>query len=172
MSEWKLSRLISNGMVLQQKKPIRIWGFDEPGRKVKVSFLGEEYVALTDGEGLWEVRMKAMEPGGPYTMDIQDNAGNEMAITDILVGDVWICAGQSNMELPMERVKDHYPKEGDTLSAKRDQVYDNAVIASEADFDSVWDSMLADYLNAGGQAIMDERAAKWEATFGDADELP
>lgn len=61
---------------------------------------------------------------------------------------------------------------GDTLSAKRDQVYDNAIIASEADFDSVWDSMLADYLNAGGQAIMDERAAKWQEVFGDTDMLP
>lgn len=61
---------------------------------------------------------------------------------------------------------------GDTLSAKRDQIYDNAVIASEADFDSVWDSMYADYLNSGGQAIMDERAEKWEATYGDAEWLP
>lgn len=61
---------------------------------------------------------------------------------------------------------------GDTLSAKRDQVYDNAVIVSEADFDSVWDSMLADYMNSGGQSIMDERAEKWEATYGDAEQLP
>lgn len=61
---------------------------------------------------------------------------------------------------------------GDTLSSKRDQVYDNAVIASEADFDSVWDSMMADYMNSGGQAIMDERAEKWEAVFGSADMLP
>ncbi len=61
---------------------------------------------------------------------------------------------------------------GDTLSAKRDQAYDNAVIASEAEFDSVWDSMIAEYLNAGGQAIMDERAAKWQKVFGDTDMLP
>ncbi len=61
---------------------------------------------------------------------------------------------------------------GDTLSAKRDQVYDNAVIAAEAEFDKVWDDLIADYLSAGGQAIMDERAAKWEATFGTADMLP
>lgn len=111
MGKWKLPRLISNGMVLQQKKKVRIWGFDEPGRKVMVSFLGEEYIALTDKEGLWEVWMKGTEPGGPYTMDIRDDAGNETAIADILVGDVWICAGQSNMELPMERVKDRYPEE-------------------------------------------------------------
>lgn len=61
---------------------------------------------------------------------------------------------------------------GDTLSAKRDQVYDNAVIAAEADFDKVWDDLMADYLGAGGQAIMDERAAKWEENFGSSDMLP
>lgn len=100
MSEWKLPRLISNGMVLQQKKRVRIWGFDKPGRKVMVAFLGEEYVALTDREGVWEIWMQETEAGGPYTMDIRDDAGNETVIKDILVGDVWICAGQSNMELP------------------------------------------------------------------------
>lgn len=61
---------------------------------------------------------------------------------------------------------------GDTLSAKRDQVYDNAVIAAETDFDKVWDELYGDYLSAGGQAIMDERAAKWEEYFGTSDMLP
>ena len=61
---------------------------------------------------------------------------------------------------------------GDTLSAKRDQVYDSAVVAKEADFDKVWDEMYADYLNAGGQAIMDERAEKWVATYGDVTMKP
>ena len=61
---------------------------------------------------------------------------------------------------------------GDTLTAKRDEMFDNAVVASEADFDSVWDSYMADYLSAGGQAIMDERAEKWAEYFGDSDMLP
>jgi putative aldouronate transport system substrate-binding protein len=61
---------------------------------------------------------------------------------------------------------------GDTLSSKRDQVYDNAVVASEADFDSVWDSYINDYLSAGGQAIIDERTEKWAEYFGDSDMLP
>ena len=61
---------------------------------------------------------------------------------------------------------------GDTLSSKRDQIYDNAVVAAEADFDSTWDSYMSDYLSAGGQAIMDERAEKWAEFFGDADMLP
>lgn len=58
------------------------------------------------------------------------------------------------------------------LSEKRDILYDQSVICSEADFDSTWDSYLQDYLDAGGQAIIDERTAKWEATFGDSDMLP
>lgn len=61
---------------------------------------------------------------------------------------------------------------GDTLSAKRDQVYDNAVIAAEADFDKVWDELYSDYLSAGGQAIMDEREQKWGEYFGTSDMLP
>lgn len=61
---------------------------------------------------------------------------------------------------------------GDTLSSKRDIVYDNAVVASVADFDSVWESGLSDYLAAGGQAIIDERTAKWEQFFGSSDMLP
>ena len=61
---------------------------------------------------------------------------------------------------------------GDTLSAKRDQVYDQAVVASTADFDAVWEAGIADYLSAGGQAIIDERTAKWAEYFGDSDMLP
>ena len=61
---------------------------------------------------------------------------------------------------------------GDTLSAKRDQVYDNSVIAKEADFDKVWDELIADYLSAGGQAIIDERTAKWDQYFPGTDMLP
>ena len=60
---------------------------------------------------------------------------------------------------------------GDTLSAKRDQIYDNAVVASVADFDAIWDQFMADYLSAGGQAIMDEREAKWNQYFS-SDMLP
>lgn len=61
---------------------------------------------------------------------------------------------------------------GPALSEKRDIVYDTSVTASVADFDKVWDSGMADYLSSGGQAIMDERAEKWAATFGDTDMLP
>lgn len=61
---------------------------------------------------------------------------------------------------------------GTALSEKRDIIYDTAVVASVEEFDAVWDAGIADYLSSGGQAIMDERAEKWEATFGDTDMLP
>ncbi len=61
---------------------------------------------------------------------------------------------------------------GDTLTSKRDQIFANAIVAKEADFDAVWDAALKDYNDAGGQAIADERAAKWEEFFGSADMLP
>ncbi|MDO4512478.1 MAG: extracellular solute-binding protein [Lachnospiraceae bacterium] len=61
---------------------------------------------------------------------------------------------------------------GDTLTSKRDQIYDISLAAKEADFDATWDSLVQEYLDAGGQAIMDERAAKWEEYFGSSDMLP
>ncbi len=62
--------------------------------------------------------------------------------------------------------------QGPTLASKRDVVYDTALSASVEDFDKVWDDGIADYLSSGGQAIMDERAEKWKATFGDTTSLP
>ena len=111
MKKLQLPRLVSDGMILQQKKKVHILGYDEPGKKVLVSFLGEEYIAVTNEDGIWETWLLEAEPGGPHTMYISDESGNEMVIANILIGDVWICAGQSNMELPMERVKDRYPEE-------------------------------------------------------------
>ena len=61
---------------------------------------------------------------------------------------------------------------GPALSEKRDVAYDLSVSAPVDQFDAVWDQNMTDYLNAGGQAIIDERAEKWEATFGDTDSLP
>lgn len=62
--------------------------------------------------------------------------------------------------------------EGTDLSGKRDQGFDNAIVASVADFDATWDKFMADYLAAGGQAIIDERQAAWDATYGDSTMLP
>ncbi|QKG52587.1 sialate O-acetylesterase [Hymenobacter sp. BRD67] len=104
----RLPRLVSSGMVLQRETPMRIWGWARAGEPVAVAFQGKTYRATTGADGQWRVLLPALKAGGPYTLAI--TASNHLALTDILVGDVWLCSGQSNMELPMRRVRDKYPE--------------------------------------------------------------
>lgn len=108
----KLPYLISDGMVLQRNKQINIWGWAKPGEMVTVNFLGKSYTAVADHLGKWKVILSPMNAGGPYTMEIKCQH-DTVQIKDILIGDVWVCSGQSNMVLPMERVIDLYPGEFD-----------------------------------------------------------
>ncbi|MFC6225795.1 sialate O-acetylesterase [Hymenobacter artigasi] len=103
----RLPRLVSNGMVLQREQPVRIWGWAKPGEKVAVAFQSKTYDATTGSDGQWRVTLPAMKAGGPY--DLRIKASNELTVKDILVGDVWLCSGQSNMETPMLRLRDKYP---------------------------------------------------------------
>lgn len=99
------SSLISDGMVLQREAKVRIWGRCESGQDVVVKFLDQEYTAKADQEGHWSVTMEDLQPGGPYEMTV--TAGSESrVIRDVLVGDVWVLGGQSNMELPVRRTLD------------------------------------------------------------------
>ena len=111
MNELMLPRLISSGMVLQRDENCRIWGYDSLDREIIVSFQNKKYTGRTDTKGKWLFELPKLQPGGPYVMTIGDNAGNEILLEDVWVGDVFFCSGQSNMELPMDRVKDAYPKE-------------------------------------------------------------
>lgn len=103
----KLPRFISNGMVLQRDVPIAIWGFADVGEKVEVSFTGEAYTAITDNTGKWRITIKKHAAGGPYNMQLKGS--NEINIKNILIGDVWICSGQSNMEYEMYKAAEKYP---------------------------------------------------------------
>jgi len=103
----RLPRLIGNGMVMQREAEVKIWGWASPGEKVSVQFLDSIYRATADNEGAWKVMLPALKAGGPFEMMIR--ASNEIKVSNILIGDVWICSGQSNMELPMKRVSPLYP---------------------------------------------------------------
>ncbi|WAM33743.1 sialate O-acetylesterase [Caldicellulosiruptor morganii] len=105
-----LPKLLSDGMVLQRNSNIKIWGWANAGETVEVNFLGKSYTARPSDEGSWEVILPPMDAGGPYCMEIKC-AHHTTVIKDILIGDVWVCSGQSNMVLPMERVIDLYPEE-------------------------------------------------------------
>ncbi|MBN2610792.1 MAG: sialate O-acetylesterase [Bacteroidales bacterium] len=105
----RLPRLISNGMVLQRDTEIKIWGWADSSEMVTVEFLGSTYQTVANGKGEWYVTLPQLKAGGPYSMQLQ--ASNTLHIENILIGDVWVCSGQSNMEIPMRRVSWIYEKE-------------------------------------------------------------
>ncbi|MBF4507882.1 sialate O-acetylesterase [Flavobacterium sp. JLP] len=105
-SQIKLPRLISDGMILQRDIPVKIWGWSSPNEKVEISFNKKKFQTMSSQDGNWTIVLPAQKAGGPYEMIL--SASNTIALKDILFGDVWLCSGQSNMELPMERVKDKY----------------------------------------------------------------
>jgi sialate O-acetylesterase len=101
-----LPALISDGMVLQRDSNVKIWGWAGQGEKVKIDFNGKTYSAKAGTHGKWDVVLFQSKAGGPYSMDIE--ADNHITLKDIMIGDVWVCSGQSNMELSMNRVKYRY----------------------------------------------------------------
>ena len=89
--------IFSDHMVLQRDSEIPVWGTAAPGGKVIVFFDGADYSAVADTDGNWEIQLPAMEAGGPFEMKIISESGTREYV-DILMGDVWLCSGQSNME--------------------------------------------------------------------------
>ena len=105
----KLPKLISNGMVLQRDANIKIWGWAAIHEKITISFINSVYRIIANDSGEWEVKLSNLKAGGPYAMTLM--ASDTITIKDILIGDVWICSGQSNMELTMERASPLYKNE-------------------------------------------------------------
>ena len=113
----KLSPLISDGMVLQRNAEVKIWGKAIPNESVTLNFKDKIYNVKSDKDGCWEVVLNDLSPGGPYKMII--NCGTEKKeINDIMVGDVWLLGGQSNMELPILRTLDLYEDEVKNLKTQ------------------------------------------------------
>lgn len=92
----RLPHLFSDHMLLQRELPNAIWGWAEPGEKVTVGIAGQTASATTGPDGQWQVRLQPVPAGGPYELTVTGQ--NTITLTDVAVGDVWICAGQSNME--------------------------------------------------------------------------
>lgn len=95
----RLPSVFSDNMVLQQKSEVPIWGWARPGRKVTVlpGWSQEKYEAVADGQARWEVKVSTPQAGGPYEIIIR--TAGEMTIKNVMIGEVWLCAGQSNMEM-------------------------------------------------------------------------
>lgn len=104
-----LPRLFQPGMVLQRGKPIPVWGKADAGQTVSVTFNKKQYTTTADTAGNWRLDLPKMKAGGPFRMTV-----NELVLDSILIGDVWLCSGQSNIDVTIERVYPMYVREIDT----------------------------------------------------------
>jgi len=98
-AEVRVPAIIGDNMVLQQGRKVRLWGTAQPGESVKVSFAGQSVHATADTQGHWQVFLSSLQAGGPSALTIAGT--NTLTFKNVLVGDVWICSGQSNMEFPL-----------------------------------------------------------------------
>ncbi|MEZ4885656.1 MAG: sialate O-acetylesterase [Chitinophagales bacterium] len=104
-----LPQLVSDGMVLQRNAKVSIWGWADVGEKITLTWDKSEHTTTANESGEWEVILSDLQAGGPY--DIKIEGSNTLIVKNILVGDVWVCSGQSNMEISMERARPLYEKE-------------------------------------------------------------
>ena len=104
-----LPQLFQSGMVLQRGKPIPVWGTADAGETVTVSFNKKQYTVVADEQGRWRVDLPRMKAGGPYELTV-----DSLQFTDVLIGDVWLLSGQSNIDVHIERVYPQYVKEVDS----------------------------------------------------------
>jgi sialate O-acetylesterase len=113
----KLPRIFSDHMVLQRETPLKVWGWGTPGETIKITFNGQSLQTKVAKSGAWNVMLKPMSHGGPFEMNISAKSGS-LTLKDILIGDIWLGSGQSNMEWTLQNTSDaaneipqaNYPK--------------------------------------------------------------
>ena len=118
MNSFDLSPIISDGMIIQRDAAFPVWS----SQKLTVTFLGKTF-SSQNIDDKWLLTLDPSPAGGPFEMKITSDKGSEL-IRDIYIGDIWLCSGQSNMELPMQRLRDKYSDEWDLF--KRDKQKTNS----------------------------------------------
>jgi len=114
-AELKLASIFGDHMVLQRERPICIWGEGEPNNPIEVSIANRRAAATVGPDGRWEVRLRPLAAGGPCRLMVASGS-RAITLNDVLVGDVWLCSGQSNMQMP---VKECAPAEQEATLAER-----------------------------------------------------
>ncbi|WP_435137014.1 sialate O-acetylesterase [Formosa sp. A9] len=100
-AQLQVSKLFSDHMVIQRNQEIRIWGWHKKGTKVSVTFNGSTKQVKTNRKGEWMITLPEMTAGGPYVLSVVSGQ-EQQEFNDIMLGDVWVCSGQSNMEWVVE----------------------------------------------------------------------
>src|SRR6476620_52678 len=104
LADVRLPALFTDHMVLQQGQKNRVWGFADPDEDVIVSIAGQRQTAKANEKGKWQVTPDALAVGGPHTLSVTGK--NKLAVQDVLVGEVWICSRQSNMQWEVRQAND------------------------------------------------------------------
>jgi sialate O-acetylesterase len=140
----RLPQVLSDHMVLQREAPVRIWGWADPGESVTVSFAGQTSATRANESGKWETFLNPMPAGGPHDLTIAGR--NRIVLADVLIGDVWIASGQSNMVWPVQR-SDNADTEAASADYPRLRVFKVALkVADEPkeDLEGSWQAATSD----------------------------
>ena len=100
-AEIKLPSIIGSNMVVQQGRELPVWGTADANETVTVSFCGKSAEARADAKGAWKATLPATKAGGPFEMTLKGSSGATVTLTNVLVGEVWVCSGQSNMQFAL-----------------------------------------------------------------------
>lgn len=100
-AQMDLAGLFTNHMVIQRRQPIQVWGTAVPGAEVEVSIAGSKVSAQADGKGRWKAELEAMEASGPFELKAS-NGSDVRIIKDVMIGDLWLISGQSNIVLALQ----------------------------------------------------------------------
>ncbi|GAB3562103.1 sialate O-acetylesterase [Spirosoma luteolum] len=101
LADVRLPHVFGDHMVLQRRKPVPVWGWASAGEKLTIAFNGQTKTARAAKDGRWRVQLDPMEAGGPYQLVVTGKT-NTVQINDVLLGEVWLCSGQSNMEFSLQ----------------------------------------------------------------------
>ena len=101
----RLPAVLSDHMVLQQQMPLTVWGWADPGEKVDVTFRAQRVSTTTERDGRWQVSLAPEAAGGPFELTVAGSSA-PIRLTDVLVGEVWLASGQSNMQWTVARAQD------------------------------------------------------------------
>jgi sialate O-acetylesterase len=120
-AQLRLPALVADHMVLQRGTSIPLWGWAKPGERINIIFKNKTYTSTTDAGGKWNLQLASQPAGGPYKLTVK-SSDQQIIIQDILVGDVWICSGQSNMVFDFNngRARSLYAK--DIAGSENDQI--------------------------------------------------